>query len=382
MNELLDVTTSVRGHVTIETRDESGKVTNRAEGDNYVLPLAVKNVYNHAVARLVGGSVRGVKFDRSAFDQLWLSTYQGSGGANESFPKGDLVGWADLDRDYSGTDKMRGGINAAESGIGVSSIRIVVDFPTHAANDVEIGSVYLGRASASGWSAFAGDINSEELGRLSAIKRKGSGGYIGYRYKEIYDISPDLKTVTKKGEASYNIYDLVDVGGVVYYVDRYDICRWSGGEGADEVVYNTGGYSDLRGIEYHDAKFYVSCQRQSDSRYGILVLSSDFKEILFKEFGGIYGRLFLYKQDDETYLVKNDSRFVTLPDLTGGSQFFAIDSLLGFTPNGALSSDGKMLYPRPFATFSRFPLDNPFAKREGETMKVTYDFHFEGGFAQ
>ena len=179
MNELLDVTTSVRGHVTIETRDEDGKVTNRAEGDNYVLPLAAKNVYNHAVARLVGGDARGVNFNRGAFNRLWVTTYQGSGSANESFPKGDMVGWADLTSEYSGTDKMRGGINATESGIGLNSIRIVVDFPTHAANDVEIGSVYLGRSTVSGWGAFVGDINSEELGRLGAIKRKGSGGYKG-----------------------------------------------------------------------------------------------------------------------------------------------------------------------------------------------------------
>ena len=382
MNELLDVTTSVRGHVTIETRDEDGKVTNRAEGDNYVLPLAVKNVYNHAVARLVGGSVRGVNFSGDTFNRLWLSTYQGSGGANESFPKGDMVGWADLISEYSGTDKLRGGINATESGIELNSIRIVVDFPTHAANDVEIGSVYLGRSTAIGWSAFVGDINSEGLGRLNAIKRKGSGGYVGRRSSEIYDISSDLKTVTKKGDASNTVYDLVDVGGVIYYTDRSRIRRWSGGEGADEVVYNMDGYRYAEGVEYHDAKFYVSCQRTSDSKNGILVLSSDFKEILFKEFNEGYGKLFLYKQDDEAYLVKNDSRFVTLPDLTGGSSFFTFVNLLGFTPNGALSSDAKTLYPRPFATFSRFPLDNPFAKREGETMKVTYDFHFEGGFAQ
>jgi len=382
VNEALGVSAKVRGHVTIETRDGSRRVTNRAEGDNYVLPLAIKNVYNHAVGRAVGEKVRGINFNTSAFDQLWLTTYQGSGGPNESFPKGDMVGWADLASNYSGTDEARGSINETESGIGPNSIRIVVDFPTHAANDIEIGSVYLGRSTADGWGAFAGDINTAELGNLTTIKKASSGGYVGFLSREIYGVSPDLKSVTKKGGASNAIYDLVDVGGVIYYVDGYYIYHWSNGEGDDEAVYNASGYQNVRGIEYHDAKFYVSCQRRSDGKSGILVLSSDFKVILFKEFRGSNSELYLYRQDDETYLVKNDSRFITLPDLTGGAALFLFDNLLGFVPNGALSSDAKTLYPRPFATFSRFPLENPFAKREGETMKVTYDFHFEGGFAQ
>lgn len=52
----------------------------------------------------------------------------------ETLLKGDLIGWADRMNTYSGNDTKRGTINTAESYAEPGHLRLVFDWPTHAAN--------------------------------------------------------------------------------------------------------------------------------------------------------------------------------------------------------------------------------------------------------
>jgi len=82
---------------------------------------------------------------RNPFTNLMLTDYDGNENANELGLRGNLIGWANKNTAYSGSDTLRGTINLSESQTSNDNrtglITLVFDFPTHAANGT-INSVW------------------------------------------------------------------------------------------------------------------------------------------------------------------------------------------------------------------------------------------------
>lgn len=132
---------SIKGVATIE-------LFNSTTGEK-VYKAQTENVINNSVGKLIfwdcfyrrlknKGGIDST-YIKLPFKRLYLSDYTGVEDATQKLFKGDMVGWADKDDPYSGSNTTQGTINLGETisefmPDGKIRMHFVFDFPTHAAN--------------------------------------------------------------------------------------------------------------------------------------------------------------------------------------------------------------------------------------------------------
>lgn len=389
----------VRGEVSIQLYDERGKLKYEEKGDNYILPLAKQTLFKTMVYQMFAGSLRSNSAE-SPFSQgvneMQLTKYTGPKDPSyETYRRGgNVVGWADLANTYSGVDIHRGGINVKESHTRADSVRIVVDFPSHAANDEEIGSVYLlNNRSGKERRWLATDVpteilkvdSSQRFWRLhdKRIVQKGPGNALN-------ELDPNTLAVSRElDNIDYTFTDAEFANGKFYYVySSSSYIQEHAGVGSETVSKSIDGYSAHSAITYVNGKFVLWSRKSSGNVWGALEVDRNFNVIRFIPGGDLgYNHSSIYILEPSIYeddILSFSGGFLDKGLTEYGSDFSSPDSyrtFLGFIPGGKLYAhrDGHLeLTPRPFGIVTRYELDNPFAKRPGETMKVIYDIIVEG----
>lgn len=389
----------VRGEVSIQLYDERGKLKYEEKGDNYILPLAKQTLFKTMVYQMFAGSLKdnsaGSPFSQGV-NEMQLTNYTGPKEPSyETYRRGGVsVGWADLANTYSGDDDRRGSINVKESHARADSIRIVVDFPSHAANDEEIGSVYLlDNRSAKERRWLATDVSTEILKVGSSYQRfwrlqdkrivqKGPGNVLNELDPSTLAVSRELDNI------DYSFTDAEFANGKFYYVySGSSYIREHAGAGSETVSKSIDGFSYHSAITYVNGKF-VLWSRKTSGVWGALEVDRNFNVIRFvpgEDLGYRGSQIDILEpsiyEDDllsswNGFLDKGLTEYVSDFSSQGSYRTF-----LGFIPGGKLYAyrDGYLeLTPRPFGIVTRYELDNPFAKRPGETMKVIYDIIVEG----
>lgn len=131
---------NIKGHVCVSLL-EDGKIVKQVEKDNFISLtgkefLKLKQV--NAIAERIGGNAninRFAQFLNSPFSRVVLTDSAVAGNElTDIFLDGNVIGYADKDNTYIGSDTKRGTVNLAESYVDKSKIHFAFDFPTHCAN--------------------------------------------------------------------------------------------------------------------------------------------------------------------------------------------------------------------------------------------------------
>lgn len=160
---------------------------------------------------------------RNPFTNLMLTDYDGNENANELGLRGNLIGWANKNTAYSGSDTLRGTINLSESQTSNDNrtglITLVFDFPTHAANGT-INSV---------WWMYG---------------ESGNYRYRGYPYWSYYN-------------SSMLTYDWACDGDYIYSANGSNIARYNMNASTGVPVDVSNIDTDIRGIEFDGVYFWL-----------------------------------------------------------------------------------------------------------------------------
>lgn len=387
----------VRGEVSIQLYDERGKLKYEEKGDNYILPLAKQTLFKTMVYQMFSRSLKNIAASSpfaDGVDQMYLTKYTGpkEPSYETHVRAGNLVGWADLTDTYSGEHTRRGSINVRESHARADSIRIVVDFPSHAANDEEIGSVYLlNSRSGKGRRWLATDVPTDILKVGSGYQRfwrlhdkrivqRGPGNVLN-------ELDPNTLTVSRElDNVDFSFIDAEFANGKFYYVNDYDWIAEHAGPGSETVYKRVDGYTYHNAITYVNGKFILWSQRRSDSAWGALEVDRNFNLIRFvpaTDLGMNNSRWSILEPsiyEDDLICFGGHGAIDKNLTMYGSDLSSTSTNFLGYIPGGKLFTYSNLLelIPRPFGIVTRYELDNPFAKRPGETMKVIYDIIVEG----
>lgn len=145
------------GSVTIQLRNKKGKVIKEIKEHNFITPV-VKDFQNFIQRFVITFNTKnGINFSGTGITMPWGFGLNGSKFSvylkdSDAYPDpnhflnrhqiGNTVGYADGDL-YTGSDTLRGTINSAESNVTENGVKMVFDWPTHAANGT-IRSIQFG----------------------------------------------------------------------------------------------------------------------------------------------------------------------------------------------------------------------------------------------
>ena len=128
----------IKGHCEVKLYN-GGKVDTKIEGDNFVGVSAKKRLFSIMLSPITNyfhdnNRREGISYPNDVFGRLGIFTNGDIVQANAlDMPEGDEIGYA-LRTTYSGSDSKRGTLNLSESEVTFDKIKLVFDFPTHAAN--------------------------------------------------------------------------------------------------------------------------------------------------------------------------------------------------------------------------------------------------------
>ncbi|MFU0834008.1 MAG: hypothetical protein ACFWUC_13880 [Oscillospiraceae bacterium] len=303
---------------------------------------------------------------------------------NEWLVRGEKIGYAYTNKTYSGSNEMQGSYNASESFTNNEQVRIVVDFPTHAANGT-FQSIYFlfngVKFNTLSRLAFGNRIPLNGDDEIICVRVYGDYIYVLYNSDNNkfvkYDMNLNLVEEYTLPYVSYNNGFEIH-NGYVYFargsdVDSYNfIWRAPLNDLSDyEIIVSdityAGGIAyvpekDQFVIAHGKGKTYLS---RYDSSFNLLSTTETNADLSYYNLQLTYheGDLFINNMildsDDDTYI-----RWCG----TG-------HSIVGFIGDKYVTSNGYLL-PK-VGISSRARLESPVTKTNTNTMKVTYDFIFE-----
>ncbi|MEG2919148.1 MAG: hypothetical protein RR851_14595, partial [Clostridium sp.] len=171
--------TMYKGTATIQVFDEKGEVVQEAKSTNFIHPGYSSYLYTLYFKNtlLYQGSRYQSINNLTPASHIMLTNNTKAENPTNYIIEGDIIGYADGWRPYSGSDNLLGTLNTAETNVRDWSRHIVIDFPTHAANGT-FQSIYWtnGRANTSGIcmnSLVSNNINlTTGFGPMTVFKNK------------------------------------------------------------------------------------------------------------------------------------------------------------------------------------------------------------------
>ena len=314
--------------------------------------------------------------------------------SNEWFLQGNEIGYALSDDVYVGSDVLRGSYNEVESFTTGKKVRMVFDFPTHAANGT-FQSIYFSNRG----SAFITSINNNTL--LFETVPIPNGSYFGTvsikkHGDKIYRLRSDNKTLDIF-DHQYNLlnsitlpytdnYDFEIVENYIFFITtssnrtayKMPIADFS----SNEIVVT--GYTNAGGICYDAGKeqFIIARNSSGSSNSAVtirrydktfnLLATIDVTNASMSRVG-----LRLYALDNQVIL---NNRILLSDDKVADIEFSQSGYVAGVLDGqfAMQSNPSDPLYLIPKAQIgSRCLLDEPITKTDKQTMKITYDFILE-----
>lgn len=354
-----------------------------AKGMDYLYHLAMISIFTDG--RYTGGTNLYNLFDDQFQYMALTDASHPEDPENEWLVKGRLIGFSYTDRTYSGSDVYQGSYNAAESFTKREQVRIVIDFPTHAANGTFQSIYFLSNERIFG----EDDVFDKPFGDFDLRSVQKYNGYF-YTLREGYYFTQYDENFNKLKEwefqnplPSYN-EDFVIHNGYIY------------------IAYSTGGYyhrgiwkvplsepdsEDIEqiysgiecyGITYDGTYFYASTYDyeiiQFDNNFNIVEIyepkTYDGSNLRGRMYADTDGTIILsaqlpgsYAWDDKSYVWDKRNNLTYTGDI----------SLRGFIDNKKIIGYAYQLVPKKGFS-SRVLLDSPVTKTSNNTMKITYDF--------
>lgn len=314
------------------------------------------------------------------FQRMWLTTAEHPERPNEEWVmKGDIVGYANSNSSYSGSDPYRGTINLNESLVDRNQVRLVFDFGTDRANGV-FNSIYFSR---------------ERLGSISVYQDKYFLNKFGIRVLSLvvyndkyYVMSSDLKLHVfdmffnpiqepVELETSSSLRDFTIYNNYIYvihgYSDGIKRAPITDPNQLEDVINQNG-----RGIHYdtESESFYIFETEGSYSEGYVNVIykfNKNFEIVSVREvphYSGDY--------NNQNGICNIDNGFLL------GQQYISdiekSENTYNLTNFRITGTDERSLFlektriPKIFIA-SRALLDSPVEKTDSTTMKITYTFH-------
>lgn len=314
--------------------------------------------------------------------------------ANEWFVQGNEIGYALSDATYVGSDVLRGSYNEVESFTTGEKVRMVFDFPTHAANGT-FHSIYFSNRG----SAFTASINNDvllfekipipngaNLGTVS-IKKHGDKIYRLRSDNKMLDVFDQQCNLLNSITLPYtDNYDFEILDNYIYFVTitssrtvyRMPIADFS----SDEVVVT--GYTNAGGICYDTKKeqFIIARNSSGISNSTVTIRRYDktfnlLTTIDIAKLSASRSSLRLYAINSQVVL---NNRILFSDDKVTETEFAQSGHIAGVLDGqfAIQSNSNYPLYLIPKAQIgSRCLLDEPITKQPTQTMKITYDFILE-----
>lgn len=371
-----------RGLIKIELFDElTGKKKEEIKTHNFIsigfknhlMKLAMKSLFTNY--RNTGG-VNFYDNIKDPFNCMYLTDASHSEQPNsEWLIKGRRIGYAYTNGTYSGPSTMRGSYNATESFTRLDQVRIVVDFPTHAANG-SFQSIYFTYDG----SKFSNTSYFSKFG-VYVVKVKKYGNYIyaltnsstssstfnkydlNYNLIETYNL-PESKTDFE----IYNDYIYFSSNSTSRAVQRATL---SNPTSLTTIVtgYNAGGIC----FDVAKNQFIVvsSTSNSGSGRVSIHKYDINFNLLSTNETNYTNSYNSIKTTYDNGDIIIDDQILIGNDYLT----FAGIHECRGIIDDEMVLSDGAVI-PK-IGISSRALLDSPVTKTSNSTMKITYDFILE-----
>lgn len=378
-----------QGLIKVELFEE-GKKIQEIEDHNFIAPGLINHVFKARIKDLFtqkratdGGLVSDAFND--FFKQISLTdASHPEDPANEWIRRGNLIGYAYSDGTYAGGDTQRGTYNAKESITTKERVRMVFDFPTHAANG-EIKSIYFHPDNnIYNTNNF---FNKVVLSNARSIKKYNNKYYVlKSSLLEVYDLNWVLLESHALGDNAIQDFEIVD--DVIYYAANATSvavrkANLSSPKSFTTVINNLAYTAGIAYITDEEKFVVVNSSGIGNGTSSVYTLNYYDKAFnLIESFnagigygpsnGSIFyqnGILFL-----NTFSVdKNkDINYVTRSAASVDLKIIGIDSDKLYVPYGS------SIYEVPKLSIgSRSLLVSPITKTNKHTMKITYDFILE-----
>lgn len=334
---------------------------------NHLMKLAMKSLFTNY--RNTGG-VNFYGNINDPFNCMYLTDASHSEQPNsEWLLKGRKIGYAYTNGTYSGSDTMRGSYNAEESFTRLDQVRIVVDFPTHAANG-SFQSIYF----TYGGSKFSNTSYFSKFG-VSIIKAKKYGNYI---YALVDGIS--TSSIFNKYDLNYNLIETYKLpnsktdfeiyNDYIYFSENTPSRAVQRATLSNPTTLTTvvTGY-DVGGICFDVAKNqFIVVSSSSSSRVSIRKYDINFNLLSTNETNYTNSYHNIKTTYDNGDIIINNQILIGNDYLT----FAGIHECRGIIDDKMVLFDGAVI-PK-IGISSRSLLDSPVTKTSNNTMKITYDF--------
>lgn len=368
----------VKGKVKIELFDElTGEKLEEISGENFISKnvhrywmLQMKEIFNGGM-----GLNKTFKPNINYFNTMFLSAEAYAEDINQVDVLDKIVGYANTE--YVGTDTFRGSLNKTESYVNDERFHYVFDFPTQAANDVPIQSIF-----------FSSDLGESGYFRRSSLQMNSFGFGKKKQLEALYPLAVDDKYIyTSKDKKIYitdkNTFELIKEFDVLSGI--YDFSAIECANGILYGFYRFDSYGvyriDLDGTQtliktldfrpgssarYYDGKFYIleygtKNIRVTDMNFNTIDIMS-----ISDRYFCIYKGHFLHDYENTIRTLNGD--LIGVWDI-GTARSLATDGTYIYASYG----DGfKVLDIRTLG--SRYLLESPVVKTSTNTMKITYDF--------
>lgn len=179
-----------RGIATIQVFDEKGNIVQEVKSENCINKRWLSYLYRSFFGSKLTKN-KNTNLSPTSPAAFIALTDNIEGEDNHGlFTKGNLIGWADGWKTYSGANKLRGTVNESESTENYWKRHFVIDFPTHAANGTFQSIYWLSRCERND-----GYIPSQyQIKHLEKLGNKTTTDYIGSDY---------IKKINKYGDFLY-----------------------------------------------------------------------------------------------------------------------------------------------------------------------------------
>lgn len=390
-----------KGQIKIELFDElTGKKMKEVNTHNfiskgvrsYLYRLAIKGLFIRNKA--TGG--RDVYPDiKDVFQTLVLTDASHTEDPdNEWLLKGKEIGYAHTHETYSGSNVLRGTYNTKESYTNLDRVHMVFDFPSHSGNGVFQSLYFIGESEVLIYNSentlskyFNRPLQYNVAGKyhngLIYVLGNDSSGNSNNNSNKLQVFDKQFNLLNEYNLPS-NFDDFEIVGDKIYFVRSSTSSQPLYVADLNNPVVTTLVSVSLpnnyyaRGIVWNGSRFIVSSSNgtTNNSTHRITELDSNFNAINNKDIGSLYNGAKL--RLEEGHLL------ITTSGYAGSTKRLYSDySLSNFNvPDFLCTFDDKMLLNSGFVMpkmniASRALLDEPVAKTDQYTMKITYDFVLE-----
>lgn len=353
----------------------------------YAYEAAMRNLYTNYKAS--GGNAIQIN---DPFRNLVLTDNANPEEPNTDYaPQGNVVGWANTNQSYSGSNTLRGSYNTNESFTNPEQVHIVVDFATSASNGT-FNSIYFVPQNNILFNPlndyFKSDLTEGFKSRIISFQRYGNYyyGLIGTNniYGTAIRILNDDYELVEDIALQHNTFDFHIKDGILYYVIESSInqvWKFPLGNPSQLSQINISAPAGMRfgGIvfdEGNDVWILSSSSVSSSSASSSSIYDDTFSLVEVSELytGPGYFRFKLFYNDG---VVISSENGIMNDDFTFRGLFSPSATIVGCLDDRFLCWDGSIATNRMIPKWlisSRALLDEPVTKRNNQTMKITYDF--------